>query len=487
MTLADLIAMSTGNLWRMKLRAILTISGVVIAIGAFVSMLSFGAGNQKYMTEQYNELGLFTTMQVFPVERSDDDSSSTPASLDAEAVEKLAEIPGVKLAYPFDAFTVSVTLDDTSFSCGAQALPISAAQTRLFSRIVAGSAYSGDSTREALVTDRFLELLGREDPDSLIGKTLLVSVQLASIDSGLAGIIRDEDGRIRERLSNVRFDSLMEPAYRQQLIRQEMQAAMDRFLDGFVKRRIEVRDTLTICGVLKSPEGFRLRSEPLIIPISTARRFTSGGISSNPGDLFSSLSRGEMFSQIVESDGKNYPRVTLDIDPRVPYDSISEAVKAMGFRTFSYAEQFSQMRKFFFYFDLVLGVIGAIALITASLGIVNTMIMSIIERTREIGVLKALGSDDRDIRWLFLVESGVIGAVGSIVGIVLGWLITRIASLVAKTIMAREGLDSIELFALPLWLIATAFFFGLIVSILAGSYPARRAARIDPVAALRND
>jgi putative ABC transport system permease protein len=88
---------------------------------------------------------------------------------------------------------------------------------------------------------------------------------------------------------------------------------------------------------------------------------------------------------------------------------------------------------------------------------------------------------------LFLVESAVIGSLGAIVGIILGWIITRIASLVAKTVMAREGIEGIELFALPFWLIATAFLFGLIVSILAGSYPARRAARVDPVVALRNE
>jgi putative ABC transport system permease protein len=173
------------------------------------------------------------------------------------------------------------------------------------------------------------------------------------------------------------------------------------------------------------------------MPISTARHFTSGGISSNPADLFSSLSQGELFSQIEDSEGKNFPRITLDLDPTIPYENIRDSVNAMGFRAFSYAEQFSEIRKFFFYFDLILGVIGAIALITASLGIVNTMVMSIIERTREIGILKALGSDDREIRLLFLVESAVIGSLGAIVGIILGWIITRIASLVAKTVMAR--------------------------------------------------
>ena len=70
MTLRDLVVISTGNLWRMKLRAFLTISGIVIAIAAFVSMLSFGAGNQEYITNQFNDLGLFNTMQVYPKEKN---------------------------------------------------------------------------------------------------------------------------------------------------------------------------------------------------------------------------------------------------------------------------------------------------------------------------------------------------------------------------------------------------------------------------------
>jgi len=125
--------------------------------------------------------------------------------------------------------------------------------------------------------------------------------------------------------------------------------------------------------------------------------------------------------------------------------------------------------------------------VTASLGIVNTMVMSIIERTREIGVLKSLGAEERDIRLLFLAESGMIGTIGALVGILFGWLITRVASVVAHSIMEREGIPKFELFALPLWLILTAFLFGLLVSLVAGLYPAARAARVDPVEALRNE
>jgi putative ABC transport system permease protein len=115
------------------------------------------------------------------------------------------------------------------------------------------------------------------------------------------------------------------------------------------------------------------------------------------------------------------------------------------------------------------------------------MVMSILERKREIGVLKSLGADEREIRFLFLAESGMIGLLGSVLGITLGWVITRIASAVAKMVMAKEGIPATELFAIPIWLILIALAIGVGVSLLAGFYPASRAAHIDPIEALRNE
>jgi putative ABC transport system permease protein len=145
------------------------------------------------------------------------------------------------------------------------------------------------------------------------------------------------------------------------------------------------------------------------------------------------------------------------------------------------------MKKVFLVFDLVLAIMGFIALVVASLGILNTMVMSIVERYREIGILKSLGADNGDIRLLYLVESGAIGFIGAVLGLVFGWVITRIGSFIAGYYMQKQGVQFIEMFDLPWWLILFALVFGTAISLLAGLYPANRAAKIDPVRALRNE
>jgi hypothetical protein len=110
----DLLVIAAGNLWRMKLRTTLTISGVLIAIAAFVAMLSFGAGNQAYVEGEFSKFGLFSTMQVYAKKKANDADTATYPALDAAALERLSVVPGVNLVYPYDAMTVRVRLGDST-------------------------------------------------------------------------------------------------------------------------------------------------------------------------------------------------------------------------------------------------------------------------------------------------------------------------------------------------------------------------------------
>ena len=116
------------------------------------------------------------------------------------------------------------------------------------------------------------------------------------------------------------------------------------------------------------------------------------------------------------------------------------------------------------------------------------MIMSIFERTREIGIMKAIGAEDREIKLIFFFEAAVLGLTGGIVGTILAWAIDAIANRMAyRFILKPQGASFVDFFSLPPYLSLGAILFALLVSILAALYPAARAARIDPVQALRHD
>ncbi|MEW5701552.1 MAG: FtsX-like permease family protein [Candidatus Zixiibacteriota bacterium] len=483
MILRDMIALSAGNLLRMRLRATLTIAGVVIAIGAFVAMLSFGAGNQRYVRAEFENLGLFHTMRVFPVRKTAATDTTARAVLDNAVLRRLGGMPGVRLVFPYDAFTANVILGDSQMTAKVQALSQEALHTKWFSHLRAGSVFAGDSAREAIVAAYFLRQCGIKYPDSALGKPLVLNVRLASIDSGLARVFPPKPEYLRRRWHEIWIDSLFVREYVRRQVRAEVNNAMRQFVDGWLNARALVSDTLVICGVIAAGGGMA----PVMIPAAAARRFSGGVSLDDPAALVGALQSGQLLGGDNGADGKTYPHLTLDLDPAADQKMLADSIRAMGFRPFSLAEEFKEIQKFFFYFDLALSVIGIIALVTASLGIVNTLVMSILERRKEIGILKSLGADERDISVLFLVESVVIGFVGAVFGILLGWVISRVASAVGQAFMAREGIEGIDLFALPPWLILAALAVGMVTSLLAGLYPAARAAHVDPVEALRNE
>jgi putative ABC transport system permease protein len=187
------------------------------------------------------------------------------------------------------------------------------------------------------------------------------------------------------------------------------------------------------------------------------------------------------------SDKRVYTMVTVKVNRVQDTEAVEKKIREMGFGAFSIADLLESQKRAFILLDLLLGLVGSIALTVASLGIVNTMVMSILERTREIGVMKAIGGGDEDVRRIFLIEASLIGLVGGVFGVALGWAVGRVINVGANYYLSTQDVPAANLFLIPWWLTAGAIAFALGVSLIAGSFPAMRAARLDPIQALRHD
>jgi ABC-type antimicrobial peptide transport system permease subunit len=158
----------------------------------------------------------------------------------------------------------------------------------------------------------------------------------------------------------------------------------------------------------------------------------------------------------------------------------------MGFKTRTLLSRLQGMRTFFLFIDILLAAVGTVALVVAGLGIVNVLLISVLERTQEIGICKAIGASRGDVVVLFLTEAGIIGFIGGLCGLLLGRGIAWVLEAAANAFARSHGVTAdLEIFSLPLWLLITSVAFACVVSVVAGFYPAVRASRVDPIEALR--
>jgi putative ABC transport system permease protein len=256
------------------------------------------------------------------------------------------------------------------------------------------------------------------------------------------------------------------------------QAGAAAVLGGLNIQRTE--KTFRIVGIVArqaGPGGGMAMFSAVMIPLAKAREMGAADLAS-PQDILRQLS---------QTGKRSYTTVTVKVRRPQDTEEVEKKIKDMGFTAFSIADLLQSQKKAFVLLDLLLGLVGSIALTVASLGIVNTMVMSILERTREIGVMKAIGASDQDVRKIFLVEAGLIGLMGGVFGILLGWVVGRIINVGANYYLQRQGAPPANLFLIPWWLVAGGIGFALLVSLVAGHFPASRAARLDPIRALRHD
>ncbi|HCR84760.1 MAG TPA: ABC transporter permease, partial [Lachnospiraceae bacterium] len=180
-----------------------------------------------------------------------------------------------------------------------------------------------------------------------------------------------------------------------------------------------------------------------------------------------------------------YTSATVQAENLEDVDELSAAIRNMGFQVTTNAEYMDSMKKQFAMIQALLGGIGAVSLFVAAIGIANTMMMSIYERTKEIGVIKVLGCSLKNIKQMFLLEAAFIGLIGGIVGNILSFGMSFIINLLTGGGSAVE-LDG-NLSYIPPWLVLASMAFAVFVGMAAGYFPALRAMRLSPLAAIRNE
>src|SRR5262249_38069517 len=167
---------------------------------------------------------------------------------------------------------------------------------------------------------------------------------------------------------------------------------------------------------------------------------------------------------------------------------VKDQLEGRGFRTPTLLATLESMRTAFLMMDFVLTAVGSVALVVAALGIINTLLMAVLERYREIGTYKALGASDGDIRLLFLTEAGLVGLLGGLGGLALGWVVSMVLGLVVDEYARQQGgHQPVMAFVFPWYWPGGAVLFAVVISVLAGVYPASRAAKVAPIRALRGE
>jgi len=186
-----------------------------------------------------------------------------------------------------------------------------------------------------------------------------------------------------------------------------------------------------------------------------------------------------------------YSNVIVQVEDARQTLQVADQIKEMGFFAYASQESVQNMNNFFLVIQIIFGGVGAVSLLVAAIGIANTMAMAILERTREIGLMKALGATNRDVLSIFLGEAAGIGFLGGLGGLVLGWSVGQIINVLGMVYLAGQTsnqygapFSSISVYT-PTWLLGFALVFATLIGLLSGVYPALRAATLIPVNALK--
>jgi putative ABC transport system permease protein len=464
MKLPDLTELALRNLRESLLRNSLTTIGISVGVASLVAMLSLGIGLQQLASRRLMKSGLFDTVVVTSRRdlrnfgREDERGGPAPGEsriLDEPTRQEIERLPNVSEAYPDIRFITELRYEDKPHLTMVAALPSSAKSNDAFEALQ-GHFFSAETAPEVVIQKTFAE--------ELLGKTPKAGLDETNV-AELAGPLLGKE--LTMRYAQRETSTIAAPADG----KDKVPDALAGTAYSVVSRELKLK----IVGVADlDPESMRGPTRARVfLPLKLAESLHV----MQPTDL----------REIARSPGDApvYSSVSVRVKNPSQVQAVENAIKKMGFNTFSILDASRSIQQFFKVLDVFLGIFGSLALAVAFIGIVNTLVMAILERRREIGIMKAIGASDGDVKKLFFAEAGAMGILGGIAGVALGWTIGQAINLGTNVYLKSQSFPAEHFWSVPWWLVAFALLFSFIVSLAAGLYPAGRAARLDPVQALR--
>ncbi|MBQ0043248.1 MAG: ABC transporter permease [Lachnospiraceae bacterium] len=446
MRFSDMLSMSVSNLWKRKLRTVLTILGVVIGTASIVVMISIGLGLSQAVLQQFEEYGGMTTIRAYPNYGGGNDDPLA-GFFSEEQIDEFAQIEHVETASPV------LRLETKAFS-GKYEAYISLIGMKL------------DAIKNMDIELGEGSMMEEGDPLKLIyGNIVLTrfSNPKSSDSYWGSGKLPDVD--------------LMNNDIRYVL---DMNAWYEYTGDTTGKVSKPKRYVIPTAGVIAGgPEDYSEQAYNVYCDIEALKEtmhkvFKGKVIAGQP-----TTKNGKPYSKLY------YQEAYINVDDMNHVVDVQKIITDKGFQADSNMQWVKQAQEEYGFIEAVLGGIGAVAMLIAAISIANTMMMSIYERTKEIGIMKVLGCNMHNIQTMFLIEAGFIGFIGGILGAGLSY----VASMIINALSAGGSFMGVStgMSYIPIWLALLSVVFSVVVSTVAGFFPSLRAMRLSPLAAIRND
>jgi len=425
----DLISISLRNLLRRKMRAIITIGGVAVGVSFTVLLFSLGFGLENVVVSRVANFDELNQIGVLPL-------PSSNIFLSTEMVDSLKRIQNVKAVLPVVGIAGKITYEGSSADVVVKGVTADyIPQTKL--KITAG--------------------------------TNLPSVANVSSFINFETLLPKDDVSTRKRVTNEVQVAIPQPS-RTIVVNESVLRLFNLTRENALGKKIKVSFILTN-GVLGN--NYKVTSTEAEYEIVGVVSFKEEKILYVP------------VSDLVPLGVQRYSDATIVANDSEKVGNIRVATEALGFRTLSIQDTIAQINVVFYNIRLIFGGVGLVALFIASLGMFNTLTVSLLERVREVGLMKAIGMKTTEVKKLFLAESSVMGFLGGILGIGMGVLLGYATSWVISALYISRGGEYVNITVFPVEAGIAIIILSVFVGFLTGFYPAVRAMKMAPLEALK--